>query len=68
MNSIRSCHGCKERRPGCHSTCEKYKQEKAKYEKDKESYKKSLSPIIRHGAFLGDDGLAKYRPSNYRHK
>jgi hypothetical protein len=27
-----SCHGCQKRYPGCHGSCEAYKQEKAHYD------------------------------------
>ena len=30
-----SCHGCQKRYPGCHSSCEAYKQEKARYDEKK---------------------------------
>jgi hypothetical protein len=29
------CHGCEERAPGCHSTCEKYKDDRATLEQRK---------------------------------
>lgn len=66
--AIKCCRGCKERSPGCHSTCEKYIQEKSEYEKEKAWEKANRERTIHKGAFLGDDGLCKYRPSNYRHK
>ena len=31
-----SCKGCKDRVPGCHGYCEKYKREAAEWEKMKE--------------------------------
>jgi hypothetical protein len=30
--AIFSCKGCPDRHPGCHSTCQKYLEEKAQYE------------------------------------
>jgi len=35
MIAFKSCYLCKERYPGCHSTCLKYLNEKTKYEKQK---------------------------------
>lgn len=30
-----SCHGCDKRTPGCHGSCETYKQERAEYDAKK---------------------------------
>lgn len=66
--AIKCCRGCEERSPGCHSTCEKYIQERSEYEKEKAWEKANRECVIRYGAFLGDDGLCKHHPKNYRHK
>lgn len=35
MATIFTCKGCPDRYPGCHDHCDKYKREKAEYEKRK---------------------------------
>lgn len=35
MDRIKVCHGCTERYPACHDHCDKYKQEKQKWEDEK---------------------------------
>lgn len=35
-----TCNGCTERHVGCHGTCEKYKMEKAVYDKQQAKIKK----------------------------
>lgn len=35
-----SCKDCKDRFPGCHGTCETYKQEKAEFDRKKEELRK----------------------------
>lgn len=41
MNKVTfSCMGCQDRFPGCHGACEKYKKERAEYDKIKEETKK----------------------------
>ena len=57
-----SCYQCEERKLGCHSTCERYIQDKAVYEDKKRAYEASVNPIIYKGSFFGDDGQYKYRP------
>lgn len=36
MATFKSCHGCTERTPGCHSKCEKYIKERAEYDRIQE--------------------------------
>lgn len=38
-----SCKGCTERTPGCHGSCEKYKADKAEYEKLKAEHDRMKS-------------------------
>jgi hypothetical protein len=35
---IYCCYKCEKRNPGCHSTCEDYKADKAEYDKRKAEY------------------------------
>lgn len=65
-SSFTCCYKCESRTLGCHSKCDIYINEKAQYETNKQMYKQSLNPVVRKGSFLGDDGLCKYRPGNYR--
>ena len=60
------CYQCERRQLGCHSTCKEYAEAKQKFNEDKKAYQASLSPQIHKGAFLGDSGLCRYRPENYR--
>ena len=47
-----TCHGCQKRYPGCHSACEAYKQEKARYDEKKAEIDKQRAT---------NGGLAKQR-------
>lgn len=38
--SVKCCISCGERRPGCHSTCERYIKDKAEMKKKADKYKK----------------------------
>lgn len=40
-SSIKCCYKCEDRHPGCHSECERYKQEREQYEKQKEIVRKA---------------------------
>lgn len=40
-SSIKCCYKCEDRHLGCHSECERYKQEREQYEKQKEIEKKA---------------------------
>ena len=40
------CKDCKKRQIGCHSTCELYKKQKEKYEKDRKEAEKMVKPTI----------------------
>lgn len=40
-SSIKCCYKCEDRHLGCHSECERYKQERERYEKQKEIEKKA---------------------------
>ena len=40
MVGIRSCLGCKDREPGCHDTCERYEQDKARLERSRTKERK----------------------------
>ena len=40
-SSIKCCYKCEDRRLGCHSESERYKQEREQYEKQKEIEKKA---------------------------
>ena len=35
------CYGCEKRQPGCHGSCEEYKQEQAEYKKQQDALKDS---------------------------
>jgi len=37
---ITCCHNCTSRKPACHDTCERYKEEKADFEERKEFVRK----------------------------
>ena len=48
-----TCHGCQMRYPGCHGSCEIYKQEKALYEEQKAQADKQKA--IKSGIFRQRD-------------
>lgn len=58
MNIPCPCKNCVDRKLGCHSICEDYKDFKEELELKKELYKaqKEKYPKIVEGDFLGDDG------------
>ena len=45
------CKGCKKRQIGCHSTCELYKKQKEKYEKERKEAVKMVRPTIYKSEF-----------------
>lgn len=44
MSTIRSCKDCEDRKPGCHSTCERYNGERVAIE---ERRRKNLEEALR---------------------
>ena len=38
-----TCRGCENRYPGCHSKCEKYKQERAEYDRLRAEHRKYIT-------------------------
>ena len=53
MSFIKSCKDCTERYIGCHSYCEKYKAERAKYDecRMREKEQKDIAYCIRNSNF-----------------
>ncbi len=41
-----SCYGCEQRHPGCHSTCNTYREEKALRDQKLEAFKKQQAVEI----------------------
>lgn len=46
MSIFKSCYHCKERYPGCHSTCSKYLKEKEEWEAIKAKMEKDRAPVL----------------------
>lgn len=43
---ISCCKGCADRYVGCHSECERYKQQTEEWKKAKEEYRKNKTAVI----------------------
>ena len=43
---ISCCKGCADRNVGCHSVCERYKQQTEEWNKAKEEYRKNKTNVI----------------------
>lgn len=59
--NLNACKGCKDRKPLCHSTCEKYKEQQAYHKKIREAKKfendfhdYSVKIVIRNKGFSGE--------------
>lgn len=62
-NKYNNCYGCKERKLGCHSTCEKYLADKAASEAIKENIRKNKQEFDDINGFLKDSaerGIKRY--------
>lgn len=46
MDAFESCYQCKERFPGCHSTCPKYIKEKKEWEISKAKIEKDKAAVL----------------------
>lgn len=51
-NKYNNCYGCKERKLGCHSTCEKYLADKAAADAIKENIKKTKQEMNDINGFI----------------
>lgn len=60
MAGVTCCYKCSVRHPNCHSTCDKYIQQKAQLAEDKKQERANRKPVIKKGDFLGDAGFRKH--------
>jgi queuine/archaeosine tRNA-ribosyltransferase len=63
------CHGCEERKPGCHSTCGKYKDDRAKLDQLKQEERKERIIESYHNRYndraMVKDAKQKLRKDRY---
>ena len=60
----RCCHHCEERRPLCHSTCDRYKEWKAKHDEVRDAVRteKEEQRKLDHEAFIARAKIRKEKP------
>ncbi len=65
---IECCYECQKRRPGCHSTCEDYKTQRAEMDETREAHRKQVEAKIVLDGFLYDSIQRCSKRSHYRSK
>ena len=67
-HTITCCFECPDRHPGCHGTCEKYKQQRAEWDAKRAEQKKNQEAQRELNGFYYDSVHKNTKRNNYRSK